>query len=63
MEYIKRNFMKLSIERQIQLGVTSVTCCIAILVLVLTIVNSLILMNLQYLDFLSILDQLENDTI
>ena len=63
MEYIKRNFMKLSIERQIQLGVTSVTCCIAILVLVLTIVNSLILMNLQYLDFLSILDQLENETI
>ena len=63
MEYLKTKFVKLSIERQIQLGVTSVTCCIAIMVVVFTIVNSLVLMNLQYTDFLSVLDQQENDAI
>ena len=63
MQWLKTNFLKLSIHRQIQFGVLTVSCCVFLLVLGLITINSFILINLSYTDLITMLDEKDSQQI
>jgi hypothetical protein len=63
MEIVKQKYLKLSIHRQIQAGVASVTLCVCFLVLFMMILNCFILLNMSYEELLIFLEIREDHQV
>jgi hypothetical protein len=60
---LKNSFLSLSIHRQIQIGVLSVSLWVCFLVLILISINSYILLYLNTVDLMNVLNEKENDSL
>ena len=63
MQWLKTNFIQLSIHRQLQFGIISVSSFVCMLVLSLIFIFSFILIHLLYSNLLTIIDIRENQQI
>jgi hypothetical protein len=63
MQWLKKNFLQLSIHRQLHFGIISVSSFVCFLVLVLITINIFMLLNLSYNDLVIILENKENQQI
>ncbi len=63
MQWLKTNFLRLSIHRQIQVGILTVSFCVFFLVIALISINSFILLNISYTDLITLLDCKDNQQI
>jgi hypothetical protein len=63
MEWLKKNFLQISIKSQINFGVITVSVCVCVLVFVLLGINVFILLNMSYTEILQIIDSKETQQI
>ena len=63
MVLFKKQYLRLTIHRQIQIGVAIVSFSVCVLALILLTLSSFVIINLSYNDLISILDEKENESL
>jgi hypothetical protein len=63
MEFVKRKFLLLDIQGQIQFGILTVSSCVGILVFSMLVLYSFVIINLSYFNVMETIDQMENKGI
>ena len=63
MEWLKKNFLQISIKSQINFGVITVSLCVCILVFILLGINVFILLNMSYVEMINLFDTKETQQI
>jgi hypothetical protein len=63
MVLFKKQYLRQTIHRQIQIGVAIVSLSVCVLALILLTLSSFVIINLSYYDLISIIDEKENESL